>query len=175
MGSWLVKLAKLVTTFLLCGTAMGLSENPWAGQTSPRASKPVTRYTHMDSLLKEVNLPVLHEQEDIICCEDITLDPSWSNDDAFMQLMGLGETPTCMPCVFDVEKFKNSPQCKAMVSSSAKIVETLDKAIKLFYDTGASHTSTPYKQDFVTLDETAREGTLDGIASGLEIKGTGTV
>ena len=47
--------------------------------------------------------------------------------------------------------------------------------IKLYYNTCASHMSTPFKEDFVTLNEEHTDGTLNGIASGITIWGTGTV
>ena len=129
----------------------------------------------VDKLLNAAGLPVLHEQDDPICAEDITFHPSWTNNDTFCQLMGLSETPTCMPCTADIDRLKESPVCKAMVSRSATVVEALDRSIQLYFDTGASHTSTPNKGDFMELDEDSTSGTLDGIASGLTIEGTGRV
>ena len=49
------------------------------------------------------------------------------------------------------------------------------KHIKLYFDTCASHISTPFKEEFFTLNEDHTAGTLNGIYSGITIWGTGTV
>ena len=45
----------------------------------------------------------------------------------------------------------------------------------MYFDTCVSHTFTPFKENFVTLNEDHTGRTLDGIAFGLTIRGTGTV
>ena len=42
-------------------------------------------------------------------------------------------------------------------------------------DTGCTTAVTPFKEDFVSLDETRQQGQLKGIANGLEIKGEGVI
>ena len=57
---------------------------------------------------------------------------------------------------------------------STTLMETV-KHVKLHFDTCSSHMSTPFKEDFVTLNEDHTSGTLDSITAGLTIQGTGTV
>ena len=47
--------------------------------------------------------------------------------------------------------------------------------IKLYFGSCASHMSTPFKEYFLTLNEYHTVITLDGIASGITIRDTGTV
>ena len=49
------------------------------------------------------------------------------------------------------------------------------KHVRLYFDTYASHMSTPFEEDFVTLNEDHTSLTLNSIASCLTIQGTGTV
>ena len=49
------------------------------------------------------------------------------------------------------------------------------KHVKLYFDACALHISTPFKKDFVTLNDDYTSGTLDSIASCLTIIGTGNV
>ena len=104
-----------------------------------------------------------------LCHSEFTIDPSWLNNEAFCLPGDLTETPLCMPCHISPA----SKQCKAMVSSATPV--STSRIIMLYYDTCASHTSSPFREDFEELDETATAGQLDGIASGLQIRGTGTV
>ena len=62
---------------------------------------------------------------------------------------------------------------KAMLASSNPMSSV--KHVKLYFYTCASHMSTPFKEYFVTINKDHTVGTLDGIASGLTIQGTGTV
>ena len=76
-----------------------------------------------------------------------------------------------MPCASEITPDYDT--CKAMVTSSTTMA-TL-KNFKLYFDTCASQISTPFKEDFVTLNEDQTSGTLGGIAAGLTIRGTGNV
>ena len=49
------------------------------------------------------------------------------------------------------------------------------KQFKMYFDRCVSHMYTPFKEDFVTLNEDHTSGTLNGIASSLTIQGNGTV
>ena len=48
------------------------------------------------------------------------------------------------------------------------------KHVKLYFYTCASHMYKPFKEDFVTLNEDHTDRTLNSIASGITIWGTGT-
>ena len=76
-----------------------------------------------------------------------------------------------MMCVLELTP--DSYTCKAMLESSTKMAKV--KHVKIYFDTCASHTFTPFKEDFVTLNEDHTVRTLDRIAFGLTIRGTGTV
>ena len=79
------------------------------------------------------------------------------------------ESPICQPRVLT----PFAKLVKAMTASAVPLAST--RIVALYFDSCASHLSTPFREDFITLDESATSGTLDGIASGLEIKGTGIV
>ena len=48
-------------------------------------------------------------------------------------------------------------------------------SVELYFDTCASHMSTPFKEYFFTLNEDQTSVTLNGIASGITIQDTWTV
>ena len=49
------------------------------------------------------------------------------------------------------------------------------KHVKLYFYTCTSHMSAPFKEDFITLNKYHTDRTLDEIASGINIRGNGTV
>ena len=67
----------------------------------------------------------------------------------------------------------DSDTCKSMVASSNPMATV--KHVKLYFGICVSHMSTPFKEDFVPLNEDITFVTLYGIASGLTIQVTGTV
>ena len=83
------------------------------------------------------------------------VDLSWINNESFIEVTGNKEVPLCMPCVIS----PNSKMCKAMVAQALPLAPIHN--VMLHFDTCASHMSTPFKQDFTSLDEDNTSGTLD--------------
>ena len=76
-----------------------------------------------------------------------------------------------MLCVSEVTP--DSGTGKAMVESSTPMATV--NQVQLYSDTCNSHMSTTFKENFVTLNEDQTSGNLNGIASGITIRGTSTV
>ena len=106
-----------------------------------------------------------------MCHGDPECAPSWTRNEAFGNVFGSQHIPTCM--LWDSELTTESDTCKSMVTRSTP-TETV-KQVKLYFDTCASHMSTPFKEDFVTLNEEHTDGNLGVIASSITIQGTGTI
>ena len=82
-------------------------------------------------------------------------------------MFGLQHIPTCMPCASELTPDYDT--FKSMVANSTSMATV--KHVKLYFDTCASHMSTPFKEDFVTLNEYHTAVTLNDIYSGLTVRG----
>ena len=107
----------------------------------------------------------LKHQEDSLYCGDPECEPFWTSNEYFVNVFWLQHTPTCMSCASEL-----SPDYDTFKSMVARYnpMETV-KHVKLYFDTCATHMSTPFKEDPGTLNEEHTSVTLDGIASGLAI------
>ena len=171
MGHVLLGLVQLSTALQVCQAALQMNEpicKNLVKESKFRWHKKPSSGT-IKRVVPKDKMPCLELQDDPICVRNFGFDPSWVNNESFCDVVGLGESPLCMPCVYTPD----SPECAAMVSSATPLA--VDENILLYFDSGASHMSTPFETDFVKLDKSMSSGKLDGIASGLEIKGTGTV
>ena len=121
--------------------------------------------------IKPYKIQALQHQENTLCHGYPECTPLWTSDEAFGNVFGSQHISTCMPCSFDITL--DSDTCKYMVASSTPM-ETV-KQDKLYFDTCASHMSTPIKEDSVTLNEDHTAVNIDRIASGITILGNVTV
>ena len=93
-----------------------------------------------------------------------------------MQFQGYRNT-FCQPCV-ESEPEELAWACPSYLANldSAVAATTFGAAsVLVMFDTGCTTAVTPFKEDFVSLDETQQQGQLKGIANGLTIKGVGVI
>ena len=98
---------------------------------------------------KTYKIQALENQEDPLCHGVPECAPSWTSNEAFGNVFGSHNIPTCMKCAYELTP--DSDTYKSMVASSTTM-ETV-KQVKLYLDTCASHMYTPFKEDFVTMNE----------------------
>ena len=106
----------------------------------------------------------------------INIHPSWLSDEDFMQFQGYGNH-FCKPCT-DSEPEELAWACPNFLANITSAVEATTygaASVLVMLDTGCTTAVTPFKEDFVSLDESRQQGQLKGIANGLEIKGEGII
>ena len=89
----------------------------------------------------------------------ITIHPSWLSDEDFMQFQGYRNT-FCQPCV-ESEPEELAWACPSYLANlnSAVVATTYGTAsVLVMFDTGCTTAVSPFKEDFVSLDETQQQG-----------------
>ena len=104
----------------------------------------------------------------------IHIRPSWLSDEDFMQFQGYRKD-ICQPCTEPEELAWACPSFFANINSAVAATTYGAASVLVMFDTGCTTAVTPFKEDFVSLDESQQQGQLKGIANGLEIKGEGII
>jgi hypothetical protein len=84
---WMIRFSWLYTLVLLCTLSMAMNNDTWESYMNYHRelalAKNRTSRSPVDKLLDSAGMPVLTEQDDPMCAEDITFHPSWTNNDTF--------------------------------------------------------------------------------------------
>jgi len=125
----------------------------------------------IDELAQEDSVQDPHEWDNR---GSVQIHPSWLSDEDFLQFQGYRDD-ICQPCMEPEELAWACPSFFANLNSAVAATTYGAASVLVMFDTGCTTAVTPFKEDFVSLDETHQQGQLKGIANGLAIKGEGII